>query len=140
MHALPLPHPTRPLKAHSLRARRSRRIRRRDGNALFPRNKPHGAQHTLIRTRADNSLEARVVLLVARALLAHRRRSRQGVVCTVCLVVLQHSDLAAAQDGFKGEADEELCGGGEEGCKGVSCRREKGIDAEGGAEDERGGC
>lgn len=98
MHALALPHATRPLKAHGLRARRPRGIRRRHRNALFSRNKPHGAQHAFIRTGADDGLEACVVLLVAWALLARRRG--WGIVCAISLVVLQHSDLTAAQDGF----------------------------------------
>jgi len=45
-------------------------------------------------------------------------------------VVLKCGDLAAAEDGLEGEADEELGCGGEECAEGVGCGCEDGVDAQ----------
>ena len=54
------------------------------------------------------------------------------------MALARHVNLRSSQHRLARQADEELCDRGYERGDGVCCRREHGVDAEGGAEDEWG--
>lgn len=121
--------------------------RRYDDAALLARNRPHGAQDAAVGADIDNGREGLYVRVSAfGGTAALGRAARAGQLVGVAGEALgagvggEGGELAAAQDRFEGQLDEELGGGREEGAEGVGGGGEDGVDARGGAEDQRSGC